>query len=741
MEHEHLKPPEPPLIETFYNTNLPKLRINKFRTINQIILVASAIYFIFIIAAASSTFLATILLTTIITAFGLTLFAYFHFTQDHDFTRENNLLVAFSSIITLAAAIQISGGIQSPFLFFYIIIVIFSGLTLVARNNLLILTFIAILIIVHSFVPSIDIFLIAPTNKLFFLLATWGQVIIISTFALLIINELVRKDDQILQFSTKLESEIKDLKKFNLLTKTYQSLSTMRGTLNYGTLTQLIPMTISKLLGSEVSLLFLVEDGKLSYVSSWSKKTEGVVKSAPFRQCSVKHGSTCIVEQLKNVHQITTMDSAKFLEGCSKDCATEFNSTGSKYYTLAPLKVTNQNLGVVVMGFPEKREFLWDEMEVIRIFTYTSVLAIENARYYSKTRENFEKYNAILTELIDAVVVVDKSNKVTFFNEQAEKLIGIKAADAVGKQVTKVLFSIEESGTKTPREKTAIFNALKSNQVISIPNRFYKKPHGDLVAVNVSAKSFRDEDGKPIGVMLLISSLDEQIEFERSRNEFISVASRELQTPITDLKGFIDQIREDKAGKLSERQKNFLELAYKGNQRLSRLIADLLRVAQIDKGKMRVAKKSFDISEVTKTAVEDFIYQARRRNLKLTYKKPKKAIKVKGDPTHVREILAILLGNALKYTRSGGEVSISHHVRKGKVTTYVQDSGPPIPKEVMPNLFKKFYRDPRLANKIEGTGLGLYIVKQLVSIMDGQVSVKSNKKTGVVFRVVLPKAR
>ena len=741
MEHEHIKPPEPPLIETFYNTNLPKLRINKFRTINQITLIASAIYFIFIIAVAPSTIVATMLLIILLTAFGVTLFAYFHFTQDQDFTRENNLWVAFSAIITLASAIQISGGIQSPILFFYIIIVIFSGLTLVARNNLLLLIFIAILIVVHAFVPSIDILLIPPSDKVFFLLATWGQIIIISTFALLIINELVRKDDQVLQVNTKLESDIKDLKKFNLLTKTYQSLGTMRGTLNYGTLTQLIPMTVSKLLGSDVSLLFLVDNGQLSYVSSWSKRTESVIKGAPFKKCVVNHGSTWIVDRLKNIHEITTLGSAEFLEGCFKDCATELNSTGSKYYALAPLMVTKQNLGVIVMGFPEKREFLWDEKEVLRIFTYTSVLAIENARYYSKTRENFEKYNAILTELIDAVVVVDKSNKVTFFNEQAEKLIGIKASDAVGKEVTEVLFSLEETGTKTPRERTAIFSALKSKQVIFISKRFYRKPNGNLVAVNVSAKSFRDEDGNPIGVMLLISSLDEQIEFERTRNEFISVASRELQTPITDLKGFIDRIREDKTGKLSERQKNFLELAYKGNQRLSRLVADLLRVTQIEKGKVRVAKKSFDISDITKTTVEDFIYQTHRKGLKLTYIKPKKPIRVKGDPTHVREILAILLGNALKYTKSKGEITVSHHVGKGKVTTYVQDSGPPISKEVMTNLFKKFYRDPKLANKVEGTGLGLYIVKQLVSIMGGQVSVKSNKKIGVVFSVVLPKAR
>jgi len=740
MEYEYIKPPEPPLIETFYNTDLPKLRINRFRIINQVILVATAVYFLFVIAVAPSTSLSTTLLVTLFTSFGLTLFAYFHFTQNQDFTRENNLLVAFSAIMILGSAIQISGGIQSPFLFFYILIVIFSGLTLVARTNLIILSLIALLIVVHAFLPSIDILYITPSNRIFFLLSTWGQLIIISIYALLIVNELVRKDDQILQVNTKLESKIKDLKKFNLLTKTYQSLSTMRGTLNYGTLKQLIPMTISKLLGSEVSLLFLAEGGELEYASSWSKKTESVIKSAPFKQCSVKHGADCIIEILKDVSTFKLVDSAEFLEGCSKDCATELNSTKSKYYALVPLKVTDQSLGVIVMGFPEKREFEWEEKEVLRLFAYTCVLAIENARYYSKTRENFEKYNAILTELIDAVVVVDKNNKITFFNEQAEKLIGIEASDTVGKDVTDVLFSLEETGTKTPREKTAIFNALKSRKVINIPKRFYKKPHGDLIAVSVSAKSYRDENGNPIGVMLLISNLSEQIEFERTRNEFISVASHELQSPITDQKEFILRIREDKQGKLSERQKNFLELAYKGNQRFGRLVEDLLRVSQIDKGKVRTANKTFDISEVTKTAVEDFIYQTRRKRLDLSYKTPKKPIKVRADATQVREILAIMLGNALKYTKTNGEIIISHHVGKGKVTTYVKDSGPPIPKEVIPNLFKKFYRDPKFAAKIEGTGLGLYIVKQLVNLMGGQVSVKSNKKIGVVFSIVLPKA-
>jgi PAS domain S-box-containing protein len=617
----------------------------------------------------------------------------------------------------------------------------YAGLTLKPKTNAIILALVGLLIIVNTLAPSVDVLELTRSNQFTFFLITLLKILIVASYALFVINELVRKDNQLLQKNTKLEDEIKNLKKFNLLTQTYQSLSTLRGTLNYGTLTQLIPMTIGKLLGSDVTLLFLTENENLNYVSSWSKKTEGVVKGAPFTQCSTKHGSSCIIDQLKNLNEFTGKEASEFLKSCTQNCSDALSSYGSKYFVLAPMKVIDQNLGVIVMGFPEKRDFRWDELEVLRIFTSTSVLAIENSRYYSKTREDFERYNAILTELIDAVVVVDKNNKIILFNSQAEKLIGIKAPDAVGNQVREVLFSLEETGKKTPPESTAITKALQTDEVISIPKRFYKKPDGNLVPTTVSAKSIKDDSGTPIGVMLLIRNLSEKIEFERTRNEFISVASRELKTPIVDIKEFVERIREDKTGKMSSRQKNFLELAYKGNERLLRLVDDLLRVSQIDKGNVRVSKRTIDLTEITKTAVEDFIYQAGRKKQTLTYTEPRKPLKIKADPTHVREVLAILLGNAVKYTEGGGEITIHHKADKSTITTFVKDSGPPIEKEVIPNLFKKFYRDPKLATNIEGTGLGLYIVKQLVELMDGKIGVQSNKKIGTIFDFKLPKAR
>ncbi len=741
MESKHIKLPEPPLVEVFLNKTLPEVRFKNFRSINQSFLAVSLIYSLFVLFATPSSFLTKLLLLTLWLTFGLTLITYFRFTQDQEFTNKSNLYVAVSSLVVLTSSIQISGGIESPFLFFYILIVLYAGLTLTPKTNAIILTLIGLLIIVITLAPSVDVLELTRTNQFAFFLITLVKILIVSSYVLFAVHELVRKDNQLLQKNTKLEDEIKNLKKFNLLTQTYQSLSTLRGTLNYGTLTQLIPMTIGKLLGSDATLLFLTENGNLKYVSSWSKKTEGVMKEAPFSQCSLEHGSSCIIDQLKNLNEFTGKEASKFLEGCTADCSDAISSYGSKYFVSAPLKVINQNLGVLVMGFPERRDFQWDELEVLRIFTSTSVLAIENSRFYSKTREDFERYNAILTELIDAVVVVDKNNKIILFNSQAEKLIGIKASDAVGNQVRDVLFSLEETGRKTPPEDTAITKALQTNEVIAIPKRFYKKPNGNLVPAVVSAKSIKDNSGSPIGVMLLIRNLSEKIEFERTRNEFISVASRELKTPIVDIKEFVERIREDKTGKMSSRQKNFLELAYRGNERLLRLVDDLLRVSQIDKGNVRVSKKTIDLSEITKTAIEDFMYQASQKKQTLTYRKPKKPLKIKADPTHAREVLAILLGNAVKYTKQNGQISIYHKTDKNTINTFVKDSGPPIPKEVLPNLFKKFYRDPKLASSVEGTGLGLYIVKQLVELMDGKIKVKSNKKIGTIFNFALPKAR
>lgn len=739
MEDKHLNPPQPPLIEAFYNTSLPRLRIGRFRQIHIITLGVSYLYSLFVIFTTPSDLSTKIILLTIGTSFGLTLLGYFYFTQDQEFTDDKNLYVTLGAIATLLAAVQISGGIESPFLFFYLLIILFAAFTLATREAFLTAGLVGLLLIIHAIMPSIDLLEIKRAGALNFFLITWGRILIAGGYILFLIGDLIKKDDRLLQTNSRLEGEIANLKKFNLLTKTYQSLSTLRGTLNYGTLTQLIPMTLAKLLNTEVTLLFLKEGEDLEYVSSWSKKTEGVIKGASFRECLESHGSSCIVNRLTTLEKMVNLDSAKLVEDCSPECSDLLSSLGSKYFVLLPLKVADKPLGAIIMGFGESRQFAWEELEVIRIFTYTTVLALENSRFYSKTRENFERYNAILTELIDAVVVVDKDDKILLFNEQAAKLFNWPASEAVGKSAKQVLVALDESEKRISESKLPQKKALGESGVITTPKLFYKKPNGDLVPATVSAKSIKDEAGKSVGVMLLIRNLTPQIEFERARNEFISVASRELRVPIEDMKEFLKRIKEDKGSKLSSRQKNFLELAYQSNERQIRLVDDLLRVSQIEKGKVRVKKKPIDLSNTTKTVVEDFIYQARRKKQQISYDLPKKPLKVKADPTHVREVLALLLGNAVKYTKWGGEITVSHDIERKVITTHVKDSGPPINKEVFPNLFKKFYRAPDVAKKVEGTGLGLYAVKQLVEMMGGTVNVQSNSKIGVDFSFSLPK--
>ena len=737
METNQTKLPESLPTEIFYNTTLPKLRTSNFKIINQTTLVISFIYVLVVLLSASSLLLTKFLLALILINFGLTIVAVFAYFQEQEFTKELYRYIIFSSMAVLFSAVHLSGGLESPFLFFYILILFFASLTLSVKEALYLTLLVAFLSLGHFFLPVIDTIKLPTSTPFGAFLTIWSKILIISLYGFLLISDLIRKNDRLLSQNSAFDAENRDLKRFNLITRAYQSLGTLRGTLNYETLKQLIPMTISKLLKSDVALLFLKEDGGLRYVSSWRSNPEALIPDSTFSQCSLEHGDSCIISRLDNLERIFGEDARKFLKNCSPSCSDTIQSFGAEYFVLAPLKVANQNLGALVLGFSSKKVLGWDETEVLKLFTYTNVLAIENARFYSKTRENFEKYSAILTELIDAVVVVERSGKITLINAQAEKLLGVRA-DVVGKQVTQVLFSLDEAGKKVPKEDTAINKALESEEAVNIPKRFYKKPDGNLVPVTVSAKSIKDNSGIPIGVMLLIRNLSEQIEFERTRNEFISLASIELQTPLADMRGLLERIRQDPSGKLSEEQKSALALAYRGNERLGRLVADLLKVSQIDKGSLRVNKKVVNIGELTKTAVEDYIYQAKRKKQHLAYKMPRKSLKIRTDPAHVREVLAIMLGNAIKYTKTGGEITVYHQVGKDRVTTFVKDTGPLIPNEVLPNLYKKFYRDPKLIAKTEGTGLGLYIARELVEILGGSVLVKSSPRIGVIFSFSLP---
>lgn len=221
---------------------------------------------------------------------------------------------------------------------------------------------------------------------------------------------------------------------------------------------------------------------------------------------------------------------------------------------------------------------------------------------------------------------------------------------------------------------------------------------------------------------------------EELKEEFVFVASHELRTPVTAIKGYLSMVLGGEAGVVSEEAKRMLKQVTASNDRLIQLVEDLLQVARSESGRLVIEVAPVDISGEVTAVLNELEPLAREKNIALNYAQTARPPQVLADAARFKEILINLVGNAIKYTPGPGQVNVTHHLRDGALETSVSDSGIGMSAEEQAKLFEKFYRVKNLETKnIQGTGLGLFIVKQIVEKMDGKIWVNSQSGRGSVF--------
>lgn len=224
-------------------------------------------------------------------------------------------------------------------------------------------------------------------------------------------------------------------------------------------------------------------------------------------------------------------------------------------------------------------------------------------------------------------------------------------------------------------------------------------------------------------------------ENQKLKDEFVFIAAHELRTPVTAIKGYLSMILDNSFGNVPEKMKEPLKITDEANQRLVQLVQDLLEVARSDAGRMQIKLSPLVIGEQIQTVIKELDSLAGPKKIIINYKSEFGQSQVLADDYKLKEILVNLIGNAIKYTLTGGGIEISHEITKDNfLITHIKDHGMGISKENLAKLFKKFYRvESDQTAKIEGTGLGLFICKQIVERMEGTIAVESEIGQGSTF--------
>jgi signal transduction histidine kinase len=225
----------------------------------------------------------------------------------------------------------------------------------------------------------------------------------------------------------------------------------------------------------------------------------------------------------------------------------------------------------------------------------------------------------------------------------------------------------------------------------------------------------------------------------KAKSEFIAIASHQLRTPLSAIKGYLSMILEGDYGKLPEKAKEKIESVYQSNERLIRLVNDILCVSKIEAGEIEISLERTDLREIIKEVIDELSIKVKEKNLYLNFEEPKEPFETLLDKEKIRQVILNLIDNSIRYTQEGG-VTVKLQMANGKLQIVVSDTGEGLTKEEKEKLFEKFSRGTA-GTKFwaEGAGLGLYIAKEFVKMHNGKIWVESEGRgKGTTFYVELP---
>ncbi len=226
---------------------------------------------------------------------------------------------------------------------------------------------------------------------------------------------------------------------------------------------------------------------------------------------------------------------------------------------------------------------------------------------------------------------------------------------------------------------------------------------------------------------------------DATKDEFLSMASHQLRTPLTSIKGYLSMILEGDVGKVTKAQRQVLDEAFTSSQRMVHLIHDFLNVSRLQTGKFMLEKEEYDVAQLVSEEVETLRHVAVSRGITVEYKSDITTALMQVDDTKLRQVVVNFIDNALYYSPAGGKVQIQLSQNRQRLEFSVKDSGIGVPKVEQGHLFSKFYRATNARKqRPDGTGVGLYLAKKIINAHKGDVLFSSQEGKGSVFGFWLP---
>jgi two-component system phosphate regulon sensor histidine kinase PhoR len=342
------------------------------------------------------------------------------------------------------------------------------------------------------------------------------------------------------------------------------------------------------------------------------------------------------------------------------------------------------------------------------------------------------RVRSTLNSVGEGILAVASDQRVIFANRAAEPFLSVPATEATGKAVHECVsdagllhFLAEpESNTTGAADRMEIsFDDQPSSSVFS-----------------VAANTIADENEQVVGKCVVFHDVTNFKRAESAREEFVDSVAHELRTPLTSIKAYVEMLIDGEAAD-REAEREFYNIIYEETDRLNRLIDNLLNISKMEVGTVVVNRTPTRLKKLIEDSVGVVESQATKKQLKLEIDLPDRLPAVEVDKDMMNIVLVNLLGNAVKYTPESGQISVSSSSTPDEIMVHVADTGVGVAEEDLSRIFDKFYRcSGNGGDAVAGSGLGLYITRQIMRLHGGDVTVSSRVGEGTRFSLVIPRS-
>lgn len=375
----------------------------------------------------------------------------------------------------------------------------------------------------------------------------------------------------------------------------------------------------------------------------------------------------------------------------------------------------------------------------IIVICSTILIASGIARVFLLINAYRQRERIFLESIGDGVCGIDTEGRIILWNTAAEIISGYSKKEMIHTLFTRVL-SMSNIKDKT-KERQFIENILSSRHTVSLsPKTILQTKDGKILPLGATSAPIIDRRGALRGAIIVFRDTTKEQQISRAKDEFVSLVSHQLRTPLTNMNWRLEMLLDGEAGKMSEEQKKYLMEIERGTSRMTDLVNLFLNVSRIHMGTLAITLQPSDIHGLISTTLEEFTQHIAQKKLTIKKKFDKTIDLLKCDPRIFQIIIQNILSNAIEYTPQDGTITLQTKKEDSHVIISVTDTGIGIPKKDQEKIFTKLFRAENVReNHPDGNGLGLYMVKSLLDESGGQIWFSSQEGTGTTFFISFPK--